>query len=214
MSKYLDNDGLLYLWNSKIKPLFQKAVNKEGDTMTGPLTLSGAPSNDLHAATKKYVDDSVSSAGGGDMLKSVYDTNDDGKVDKAALADKATDADTVTGFTVGVNVPANAKFTDTTYENASGSSAGLMSADDYTKLSAFGQASSYDLKTDISIAYKYKGSKPTFSALPADGNSVGDVWNVEDTGMNYAWDGSAWDALGQTFEIQSITNGEIDEITS
>lgn len=106
MSKYLDNDGLLYLWNSKIKPLFQKAVNKEGDTMTGPLTLSGAPSNDLHAATKKYVDDSVSSAGGGDMLKSVYDTNDDGKVDKAALADKATDADTVTGFTVGVNVPA------------------------------------------------------------------------------------------------------------
>ena len=68
MSKYLDNDGLLYLWNSKIKPLFQKAVNKEGDTMTGPLTLSGAPSNDLHAATKKYVDDSVSSAGGGDML--------------------------------------------------------------------------------------------------------------------------------------------------
>lgn len=214
MSKYLDNDGLLYLWNSKIKPLFQKAVNKEGDTMTGPLTLSGAPSNDLHAATKKYVVDSVSSAGGGDMLKSVYDTNDDGKVDKAALADKATDADTVTGFTVGVNVPANAKFTDTTYENASGSSAGLMSADDYTKLSAFGPASSYALKTDISSAYKYKGSKPTFSALPADGNSVGDVWNVEDTGMNYAWDGSAWDALGQTFEIQSITNGEIDEITA
>ena len=32
--------------------------------------------------------------------------------------------------------------------------------------------------------------------------------------MNYAWDGSAWDALGQTFEIQSITNGEIDEITA
>lgn len=32
-------------------------VAKAGDTMTGALTLSGAPTLDLHAATKKYVDD-------------------------------------------------------------------------------------------------------------------------------------------------------------
>jgi hypothetical protein len=32
-------------------------VNVTGDTMTGPLTLPGDPTNDLHAATKKYVDD-------------------------------------------------------------------------------------------------------------------------------------------------------------
>lgn len=32
-------------------------VSKSGDTMTGALTLSGAPTVDLHAATKKYVDD-------------------------------------------------------------------------------------------------------------------------------------------------------------
>lgn len=31
-------------------------VAKAGDTMTGPLTLSGAPTNALHAATKAYVD--------------------------------------------------------------------------------------------------------------------------------------------------------------
>lgn len=31
-------------------------VNKAGDTMTGYLTLSGDPVNDLHAATKQYVD--------------------------------------------------------------------------------------------------------------------------------------------------------------
>jgi len=36
-------------------------VDKAGDTMTGVLTLSGAPSSDLHAATKKYVDDQVDS---------------------------------------------------------------------------------------------------------------------------------------------------------
>lgn len=34
-------------------------VNTAGDTMTGLLTLSGAPTSDLHASTKKYVDDSV-----------------------------------------------------------------------------------------------------------------------------------------------------------
>ena len=34
-------------------------VLKAGDTMTGPLILSGAPTENLHAATKKYVDDSV-----------------------------------------------------------------------------------------------------------------------------------------------------------
>ena len=39
------------------------------------------------------------------------------------------------------------------------------------------------------------------------------MWNVEDTGMNYAWTGEEWDALGQVFEIQAITNGEIDSIT-
>ena len=34
-------------------------VNKDGDTMQGLLTLSGAPTADLHAATKLYVDDAV-----------------------------------------------------------------------------------------------------------------------------------------------------------
>lgn len=35
------------------------AVNKAGDTMTGALTLSGAPTQDLHAVTKAYVDSVV-----------------------------------------------------------------------------------------------------------------------------------------------------------
>ncbi|AVP41470.1 hypothetical protein SEA_WENTWORTH_31 [Streptomyces phage Wentworth] len=34
-------------------------VRKAGDTMTGALTLSGSPTQDLHAATKKYVDDHI-----------------------------------------------------------------------------------------------------------------------------------------------------------
>ena len=99
MSKYLDNDGLLYLWNSKIKPLVAKYLPLTGGTLTGKLTLGAAPNADMDAATKKYVDDSVASAGGGDMLKSVYDKDGNGVVD---------DAQKVNGHTVEKDVPADA----------------------------------------------------------------------------------------------------------
>lgn len=205
MSKYLDQDGLLYLWNSKIKPALAKYLPLAGGTMTGKLKLSGAPTEDMDAATKKYVDDSVGNAGGGDMLKSVYDTNGNGIVDNAEKEG---------GHTVAKDVPEDAAFTDTTYEAATASTPGLMSAADYAKLAGFSSPSDYAKKSDISGLYKYKGSKANYALLPATGNEVGDVWNVEDTGMNYAWTGDGWDALGTMFEIEAITNTEIDTITA
>lgn len=73
-----------------------------------------------------------------------------------------------------------------------------------------------DVQTAINSAvagmYKYKGSVATTANLPSSGNTNGDVWNVEQSGMNYAWNGSAWDALGEAFDVQSITNAEIDAI--
>ena len=39
------------------------ALPKAGGTMTGALTLSGAPTTNLHAATKKYVDDNAGGSG-------------------------------------------------------------------------------------------------------------------------------------------------------
>ena len=39
-------------------------INTAGDTLTGALTLSGAPTVDLHASTKKYVDDAITSVNG------------------------------------------------------------------------------------------------------------------------------------------------------
>ena len=51
-----------------------------GDTMTGPLTLPGDPTEDLHAATKKYVDEHA--GGGATILTAAIGTswtdNDDG----------------------------------------------------------------------------------------------------------------------------------------
>ena len=68
------------------------------------------------------------------------------------------------------------------------------------------------LKSDITNVYKYKGSVATASALPTSGNTAGDVYNVEEDNMNYAWNGSEWDPLGEVFEIESITNADIDAI--
>lgn len=45
--------------------------------------------------------------------------------------------------------------------------------------------------------YHYKGTVSSFFALPSSGNDIGDVWNVDDTGANYAWTGSDWDKLSE-----------------
>lgn len=47
------------------------------------------PTADYHPATKKYVDDVQIAAGAGDMVKSIYDTNNDGIVDQAETAQDA-----------------------------------------------------------------------------------------------------------------------------
>lgn len=73
----------------------------------------------------------------------------------------------------------------------------------------------------VSSAYKYKGSVATVANLPSSGNTVGDVYDVQSNGVNYAWDGTAWDALGQVIdlstlwaksELTAITTAEIDTI--
>lgn len=132
MAKYLDNDGLLYLWQ-KIKNVFatKDALNDKVDKVTG----KGLSTNDYTTAEKN-------------------------------------------------------------------------------KLAAFGSADTYALKTDLASMYKYKGSVNTVNALPSTGQTIGDVYNVELTGMNYAWNGTEWDALGEIFTITSISNGDIDTIVA
>lgn len=86
--------------------------NKSGDeTISDVKTFSSSPiiptpTTNMQAATKKYVDDSVSNAGGGDMLKSIYDINNTGIVDNSEL---------VNGLSVLSSVPSGALFTDTVF---------------------------------------------------------------------------------------------------
>lgn len=63
-------------------------VLKTGDTMTGLLILSGDPTDDLHAATKKYVDDNVGNGGTlGFTLAADYPGANIGEKVNNALAD-------------------------------------------------------------------------------------------------------------------------------
>lgn len=81
-----------------------------------------------------------------------------------------------------------------------------------TTVAQLSDAANYALKSDLANVYKYQGSVATFDALPSSGLTAGDVYNVEADGMNYAWNGTAWDNLGTIFTIEYVTNAEIDEI--
>ena len=59
------------------------------------------------------------------------------------------------------------------------------------------------ISTAITGVYTYKGSVATYNDLPNSGNTAGDVWDVQDTGINYAWTGSAWDALGTAVDLSA-----------
>ena len=66
--------------------------------------------------------------------------------------------------------------------------------------------------TDLGLAaaLKYQGSKASYSNLPTTGNVKGDVWNVNDTGKNYAWSGEAWDDLGGTIDLSGLQPKDAD----
>lgn len=73
----------------------------------------------------------------------------------------------------------------------------------------------YAKKSDITTIYRPKGSVQSYDNLPKEGNQVGDVWNVIDTDMNYAWtENGTWDPLGGIADIPVISNEEIDEIVN
>ncbi len=67
------------------------------------------------------------------------------------------------------------------------------------------------LEGKISSVYSYKGSKATYAELPSDA-AAGDVWNVEEAhdnhpaGTNWAWTGTAWDALGGAIDLSAYYN--------
>lgn len=71
--------------------------------------------------------------------------------------------------------------------------------------------STYAKKSDISTAFRYRGSVDTYSNLPTNGVAVGDVYNITtaDTGHgvkagdNVAWNGNDWDNLSGVVDMSA-----------
>ena len=77
------NDVTINQGGKTVHKLSSKA--NTSDVLTKANTAEFTPTADYQPATKKYVDDSVFSVGSGDMLKSVYDKDNDGIIDDVAL---------------------------------------------------------------------------------------------------------------------------------
>lgn len=112
-----------------------------------------------------------SSAGSGDMRKSVYDTNDNGIVDNA---------EKVNNHTVAIDVPANAVFTDTVYDDTALQATVANKVD---KISGKGLSTN-----DYTTAEKDKLSGLVSSAQVPTGGTVGQILKkVSATNYDVAW---------------------------
>ena len=233
-NKYLDNDGVLYLWN-KVKALVTGAVPTKTSDLTndsGFITSADVPEG-ASASTATPLMDGTAAVGTstafarGDHVH----PSDTSKVDK--VANRGLISVTQESVTNGVQISyvinkdgadTASTFTAVSTETYTESMQAAMQAlngkaDSATTLAGYGITNAYT-KTEVDNAigsavtnmYKYKGSVAAVSNLPSSGQTTGDVYNVEATGMNYAWNGSAWDALGEIFTITAITNAELDTI--
>lgn len=78
-----------------------------------------------------------------------------------------------------------------------------------TTLGGYGITDAYtktEVDNKVAAVYKYRGSVASAANLPADNLIVGDVYNVLDTGDNYAWTGTAWDDLGGVEALATAVN--------
>ena len=55
------------------------------------------------------------------------------------------------------------------------------------------------IRSLASSAFHFKGSEESFEELPKTGNTIGDVWQVQD--KEYAWNGSEWVELGFNIDL-------------
>ncbi len=88
-------------------------------------------------------------------------------------------------------------------------------ADKATTLKGYNINDAYtkeEIDAKLTSLYRFKGTVANYESLPTANLVVGDVYNVEETGANYAWDGTTWDKLGENIDLSPYaTKEELEE---
>ena len=114
-------------------------------------------------------------------LGNVDNTADaDKNVAHADTADSATNASKVNNHTVQSDVPANAKFTDTTYEKATANADGLMSKEDFSKLAGIESGAEKNKVTGVKGSAENSYREGNVNITKAN-IGLGDVDNTADS---------------------------------
>lgn len=127
------------------------------------------------------------------MKKEIYDIDDDGIVDNSLK---------VNNHTVESDVPVNAIFTDTTYDIATKTNDGLMSASDKQKLDEqvaeldeYGKVLSSQLPSYVDDVVE-----ATLETFPESGES-GKIYVDIETNLSYRWTGTAYTVISPSIAL-------------
>lgn len=183
-----------------LTPDANKAVDVTVPTKTSDLTNDGdGTDSNSPFATQAYV-----AANGG-------------KIDTIKVNGTAQ---TITNKAVDITVPTKVSdlTNDSGFQTSSDVSTAITTAlangnDPYQTESDVADA----IDTALTSAMTYKGTVATVADLPASGNKTGDMYNVAATGMNYAWNGSAWDEMAPTIDTSvfwTSTAGQSNSLTA
>lgn len=240
--KFLNNTGLSY-YHNRIKALFAsqadfdvledkvdeiiaeggepnviETVKVNGTALT---PVSKAVDVIVPTLTSDLTNDGDGTDSNSPFATQAYVSANGGKIDVIKVNGTAQ---TITNKAVDIAVPTAVSdlTNDSGFQNANDVSGAITTAlansgDAYQTESDVASA----ISTAVASAYKYKGSVATVSDLPSTGQTVGDVYDVQATGINYAWDGTTWDSLGALVdtsllwaksELVAITTAEIDAL--
>ena len=148
---------------------------KANPTLTGTVTVP-TPTANTAAANKQYVDSKITA-----LNISQYATT---SALNAGLAEKADTSDLTSLM-----------------PKSGGAFTGAITVQNPTANNH--PATKQYVDNAVSSVYKYKGSVENEAALPKSGQTVGDVYNTEETGDNYAWDGKKWDKLAGIVDLSN-----------
>lgn len=167
-------------------------VNKAGDTMTGPLILSGDPTAALGAATKQYVDaaDALKVAKAGDTMTGALVVNSTISSNSTILANgNASKIGYNTGAGGSITQGAGSKANSVTLNRPTGiivTDNALLTADTAV---TFNLSNTVIEATDIVLVNHISGgslSAYTFAVAPANGNANITIRNISTVNLSEA----------------------------